>query len=94
MKWAPKLIRSHLQEYPNNLNISSLNNHCGLALAFESVLQATMTNSGTVATLNNKRYNSPNTNDTSQFVSVLCLRSKYAGEISGLLSVLNDEEKQ
>ncbi|XP_055694049.1 phosphatidylinositol 4-kinase alpha [Lutzomyia longipalpis] len=95
MKWAPKLIRSHLQEYPNHLNISSLSNHCGLALAFESVLQTTIANSpgNTAVAVNNKRYNNPSTNDTSQFVSVLCLRSKYAGEISGLLSVLNDEEK-
>jgi phosphatidylinositol 4-kinase len=32
--------------------------------------------------------------DTSRFVWVLCLRSKYAGEISGLLSVLDDETKK
>jgi phosphatidylinositol 4-kinase len=32
--------------------------------------------------------------DTSRFMSVLCLRSKYAGEISGLLSVLDDETKK
>lgn len=32
--------------------------------------------------------------DTPRFVLVLCLRSKYAGEISGLLSVLPDEEKR
>lgn len=85
MKWAPKSTRSHLQEYPNNVPAPALNNHSGLALAFDSILHTS------VGTLKKPTCVG---SDTSRFVSVLCLRSKYAGEISGLLSVLEDNEKR
>lgn len=84
MKWAPKSTRSHLQEYPNNVPVPSLNNHSGLALAFDSILHTTSST---------KKPNCCN-GTTSRFVSVLVMRSKYAGEISGLLSVLEDEDKR
>lgn len=87
MKWAPRSTRSHLQEYPNQVPISVLAEHSGLALAFDSVLHSWVAN----ATISGKKLP---TSDTSRFISVLCLRSKYAGEISGLLSVLDDEEKK
>lgn len=85
MKWAPKSTRSHLQEYPNNVMAPALSSHSGLALAFDSILHTTM-----MATKKPSAISS----DTSRFVSVLCLRSKYAGEISGLLSVLEDDDKR
>lgn len=87
MKWAPRSTRSHLQEYPNQVPIGNLAEHSGLSLAFDSVLHSWVTNS---TKSNRKLQNS----GTSRFVSVLCLRSKYAGEISGLLSVLNNEDKK
>lgn len=93
MKWAPKSTKSHLQEYPNQLSPSTLSNHSGLALAFDAVLQSSapsLTNA--LLPMSNKRPQCVNS-DTPRFVSVLCLRSKYAGEISGLLSVLDDDEK-
>lgn len=90
MKWAPRSTRSHLQEYPNQVPTSSLTQHSGLALAFDSILHSWITNA-TVMT-SSKRPHCLNS-DTSRFVSVLCLRSKYAGEISGLLSVLEDDDK-
>uniref|UniRef100_W4VRQ0 Phosphatidylinositol 4-kinase alpha n=1 Tax=Corethrella appendiculata TaxID=1370023 RepID=W4VRQ0_9DIPT len=91
MKWAPRSTRSHLQEYPNQLPTSSLTHHSGLSLAFDSVLHSWITNA-TIIT-NQKRPHCINS-DTSKFVSVLCLRSKYAGEVSGFLSVLDDEDKK
>ncbi|XP_041781810.1 phosphatidylinositol 4-kinase alpha isoform X2 [Anopheles merus] len=91
MKWAPKSTRSHLQEYPNQVPSTSLSNHSGLALAVDSILHTWVANA-TIPTAT-KRPHCVNS-DTSKFVSVLCLRSKYAGEISGLLSVLEDEEKK
>ncbi|XP_055594149.1 phosphatidylinositol 4-kinase alpha isoform X1 [Uranotaenia lowii] len=91
MKWAPKFTRSHLQEYPNQVPTTTLSNHSGLALAVDSILHTWVTNASLQST--SKRPHCVNS-DTSKFVSVLCLRSKYAGEISGLLSVLEDEEKQ
>ncbi|XP_001658919.2 phosphatidylinositol 4-kinase alpha isoform X6 [Aedes aegypti] len=91
MKWAPKSTRSHLQEYPNQVPTTTLSNHSGLALAVDSILHTWVTNASIQST--SKRPHCVNS-DTSKFVSVLCLRSKYAGEISGLLSVLEDEEKK
>ncbi|XP_062554225.1 phosphatidylinositol 4-kinase alpha isoform X2 [Armigeres subalbatus] len=91
MKWAPKSTRSHLQEYPNQVPTTSLSNHSGLALAVDSILHTWVTNASIQCA--SKRPHCVNS-DTSKFVSVLCLRSKYAGEISGLLSVLEDQEKK
>lgn len=93
MKWAPRSTRSHLQEYPNQLPTSSLVHHSGLALAFDSVLHNFNNQSQSSLPSTLKRPHCINS-DTSRFVSVLCLRSKYAGEISGLLSVLDDDEKK
>nr|XP_029724207.1 phosphatidylinositol 4-kinase alpha isoform X3 [Aedes albopictus] len=91
MKWAPKSTRSHLQEYPNQVPTTTLSNHSGLALAVDSILHTWVATASIQST--SKRPHCVNS-DTSKFVSVLCLRSKYAGEISGLLSVLEDEEKK
>ncbi|CAD7087007.1 unnamed protein product [Hermetia illucens] len=92
MKWAPRSTRSHLQEYPNQIPVPSLAHHSGLALAFDSVVN-TNTFLPNALPSSNKRPNCVKS-DTPRFVSVLCLRSKYAGEITGLLSVLNDDEKK
>lgn len=79
MKWAPNSTKSILQEYPNQIAFNILLNHSGLALAFDSVLHL-HENASTVKSQGN-------TNDIARFVSALCLRSRYAGEIAGLLSV-------
>jgi len=88
MKWAPRSTRSHLQEYPNQIPTPVLAHHSGLALAFDSVVSSSALHTGTTS----KRPSCVNS-DTPRFVSVLCLRSKYAGEISGLLSVLSEKDK-
>ncbi|XP_017062942.1 phosphatidylinositol 4-kinase alpha isoform X1 [Drosophila eugracilis] len=88
MKWAPRSTRSHLQEYPNQIPTPVLAHHSGLALAFDSVVSSSALHTGTMS----KRPSCVNS-DTPRFVSVLCLRSKYAGEISGLLSVLSEKDK-
>lgn len=95
MKWAPRSTRSHLQEYPNQVPTPALSHHSGLALAFDAVLNccAQSLNGSALAPVGNKRPQCV-TSDTPRFVSVLCLRSKYVGEISGLLSVLDEEEKK
>lgn len=94
MKWAPKSTKSHLQEYPNQLPTSSLAHHSGLALAFDAVLQSCAPAlASALLPVASKRPHCINS-DTPRFVSVLCLRSKYAGEVSGLLSVLDDDDKK
>lgn len=94
MKWAPKSTKSHLQEYPNQVPTPALSHHSGLALAFDAVLNACAPSlTSALLPVASKRPQCVNS-DTPRFVSVLCLRSKYAGEISGLLSVLEDNEKK
>lgn len=94
MKWAPKSTRSHLQEYPNQVPPTTLAHHSGLALAFDAVLQSCPISMATsLAPIINKRPQCV-TSDTPRFISVLCLRSTYAGEISGLLSVLAEDDKK
>ncbi|KAH8303925.1 hypothetical protein KR044_012424, partial [Drosophila immigrans] len=92
MKWAPRSTRSHLQEYPNQIPTPVLAHHSGLALAFDSVVNSGTLHPGNTLSNLSKRPSCVNS-DTPRFVSVLCLRSKYAGEISGLLSVLSEQDK-
>nr|CAD7405817.1 unnamed protein product [Timema poppensis] len=87
MKWAPHATRSHLQDYLNQIPSSGLWHHSGLALAMESVLQYTGLNiqsSPLSSSMLNKRPRCVKS-DSSRFVSSLSLRSRYAGEIGGLL---------
>lgn len=94
MKWAPKSTKSHLQEYPNQLPTSTLSRHSGLAMAFDAALQiCTPSHASALLPIAAKRPQCVNS-DTPRFVSVLCLRSKYAGEISGLLHALEDDGKK
>ncbi|BFG00115.1 phosphatidylinositol 4-kinase alpha [Drosophila madeirensis] len=92
MKWAPRSTRSHLQEYPNQIPTPVLAHHSGLALAIDSVVNSSYLHPGNALGTLSKRPSCVNS-DTPRFVSVLCLRSKYAGEISGLLSVLSEQDK-
>lgn len=92
MKWAPRSTRSHLQEYPNQIPTPVLAHHSGLALAFDSVVNSATLNPGNTLSTLSKRPSCVNS-DTPRFVSVLCLRSQYAGQISGMLSVLGEQEK-
>jgi phosphatidylinositol 4-kinase len=62
------------------------------ALAFDSVIRSWLTDSVSLGA--NKPKLSYSSRGTSKFVSILCLRSKYTGEISGLLSVLDDDGKK
>lgn len=94
MKWAPKSTKSHLQEYPNQLPTPVLTRHSGLAMAFDAALQSCNPSLASAQLpVASKRPQCVNS-DTPRFVSTICLRSRYAGEISGLLSVLDDDEKK
>ncbi|KAK7873127.1 hypothetical protein R5R35_006354 [Gryllus longicercus] len=87
MKWAPHATRSHLQDYLNQIPSSGMWHHSGLALATESVLQYTGLNLQSAplsASMLDKRPNCVKS-DSSRFVSSLTLRSRYAGEVSGML---------
>jgi phosphatidylinositol 4-kinase A len=81
MKWAPNYTRSHLQQY------QSQNTNEFSSMAFDSVVKSWLQESVSQKT------SLITSKGTSKFVSVLCSRSKYTGEIAGLLSVMDDDEK-
>ncbi|XP_046360282.2 phosphatidylinositol 4-kinase alpha-like isoform X1 [Haliotis rufescens] len=97
MKWAPNATRSHLIEYLLQQDNSSegLFQHSGLALATESVLNYAGYNQNAAplgtATLD-RRPTCVNT-DSSNFMANLSLRSRYLGEVSGMLSISESEEE-
>lgn len=97
MRWAPQATRSHLQEYPSRQPTPALalGPHCGLALAVDAVLSSCDVVDGATARLPTQCAATSSANETPRFVSVLCLRSKYTGEISGLLALtaMDDETR-
>lgn len=80
MKWAPNYTRSHLQQYQSK-NSSEFS-----SLAFDSVVKSWLHESVSQKTTITSK-------GTSKFVSVLCARSKYTGEIAGLLSIMEEHDK-
>lgn len=91
MTWEPHWTRSHIHEYLNQIP-SSISNHSGLALAMDSVMNYGPNNvkntSLSTATLD-KRPKCAKT-DSSRFATVLNLRAKYSGELTGLLAVYSE----
>lgn len=93
MKWAPKVTRSHLEEYLSCSSAKAVfTQHSGVSLALESVLR--------FAGLNNYSAPLPSTtldkwpscvkNNSSEFVCAIGLRSRFGGEITGLLQGADD----
>ncbi|XP_046385278.1 phosphatidylinositol 4-kinase alpha isoform X2 [Ischnura elegans] len=89
MKWAPHATRSHLQDYLNQIPRSGSWHHSGLSLATETVFHYLGLNPYSsplsVNTLNKR----PTcvTSDSSEFVSSLVMRSRYLGEVAGMLAM-------
>lgn len=87
-EWAPHQTHSHLQDYLNRIPSSGMWHHAGLALAAESILKYrdlnTQSNSLGTGTLTKR----PRcvTTDSARVISSLSLRSRYAGEVAGLLT--------
>ncbi|KAF5285106.1 hypothetical protein FQA39_LY16795 [Lamprigera yunnana] len=96
MKWAPQWTRSYIEEYLNQIPWSGMWHHSGLALGIESVLQYTSLNTTNVALNANTLERRPNCvkSDASKFASAMNLRSKYSGEISGMLHVLGNQARK
>ncbi|KAK5638099.1 hypothetical protein RI129_012394 [Pyrocoelia pectoralis] len=95
MNWAPQWTPSYIEEYLNQIPWSGMWHHAGLALGIESVLQHKSLNA-TSAVLNvNILERRPNCvkSDASKFASAINLRSKYNGEVAGMLYVLGPESR-
>uniref|UniRef100_A0A8D8UEF4 1-phosphatidylinositol 4-kinase n=1 Tax=Cacopsylla melanoneura TaxID=428564 RepID=A0A8D8UEF4_9HEMI len=89
MKWAPQATRSHLQAYQTHTQDSGhWHHHSGLALATESVLQAKGLNlqSAPLSTSTLERRPHCVKSDASRFVSTLSVRSRFSGQVAGMLA--------
>ncbi|KAK4878018.1 hypothetical protein RN001_010524 [Aquatica leii] len=95
MKWAPQWTRSYIQEYLNQIPWSGMWHHSGLALGIESVLQYSSLNAINAALNSNTLERRPNCvkSDASKFASAMNLRSKYNGEVGGMLHVLGSQAR-
>ncbi|XP_034943088.1 phosphatidylinositol 4-kinase alpha [Chelonus insularis] len=93
MKWAPHAVRSHLQEYINQIPSSGMWHHTGLALATDSVLEfidLATPNSGSMNT-NSLDKRREHKGASSWLLSMMSRRSWYAGEVTGMLALARAE---
>ncbi|KAK3796327.1 hypothetical protein RRG08_021349 [Elysia crispata] len=96
MKWAPNTVRSHLIEYVLKMDLEAqkLLQHSGLAMATESVLSFAGYR-GTVATTGtsslDRRPRCVNS-ESSNFMANLSIRSRYLGEVNGMLDISDNPE--
>ncbi|XP_071946499.1 phosphatidylinositol 4-kinase alpha-like isoform X2 [Antedon mediterranea] len=89
VKWAPSITRSLLQQYQMTLeNSDGLSQHSGLELATESALQFAGPNVSSSTFSPEKRINTKT--DSSNFVSTMSLRSRFAGEVAGMKAIYSD----
>jgi len=94
MKWAPDTMKSHMKEYINNKGMEGSSTHSGLALATECVLSFASLNSISDSLPVTYLATRPSCvkNDTSRFFSSLSQRKEYAGKVSGMLDLANDDD--
>ncbi|GFO06729.1 phosphatidylinositol 4-kinase alpha-like, partial [Plakobranchus ocellatus] len=97
MKWAPNTVRSHLTEYVLKMDqeAQKLLQHSGLAMATESVLsfagyKGTLATASGTASLD-RRPTCVNS-ESSTFMANLSIRSRYLGEVNGMLDISENIE--
>ncbi|XP_055863268.1 phosphatidylinositol 4-kinase alpha-like isoform X4 [Biomphalaria glabrata] len=95
MKWAPNAVRSHLIEYVLQMDMEAkgLLQHSGLAMATETVLNYAGYKGGvnTMSGANSlDRRPSCVHSESSNFMANLSIRSRYLGEVNGMLDVCDD----
>ncbi|XP_060518279.1 phosphatidylinositol 4-kinase alpha [Cylas formicarius] len=94
MRWAATWTRSHIQEYINQIPSSGMWQHAGLSLALESILQfgpLNLFNAPLSTTTLVKRPKCVKS-DSSKTISTSAMRSKYTGEVIGMLSVFDSAD--
>ena len=98
VKWAPDITRSHLQEYLSNNKHSlfGMSQHSGLALAVESVVLFAKLNSisSSLSTTTLEKWPSCVKNDCSEFITSMSLRSRFFGEVEGMLNINSQSNHQ
>ncbi|KAB7502620.1 Phosphatidylinositol 4-kinase alpha [Armadillidium nasatum] len=94
MKWAPSATRSHLQNYQMGLDKREFSSHSGLALATESLLSYAGISGPSIPFLQNiGKHIKISSELTASFMKSLSMRTRYLGEINGMLYMINSEEQ-
>ncbi|KAH1001445.1 hypothetical protein HUJ04_005466 [Dendroctonus ponderosae] len=96
MRWAPQWTRSYIQEYINQIPTSDMWHHAGLAMALDSILHNGPLNaysSHLSASTLEKRPQCVKT-DSSKIISTSAMRSKYMGEVNGMLKIFGNDRKE
>ncbi|KAL3270935.1 hypothetical protein HHI36_021440 [Cryptolaemus montrouzieri] len=95
IKWAPQWTRSHIQEYINQIIQSDVWPHTGLSMALESLLQYGPLNLYSLPLSVNTLEKRPKCvkSDSSKLMLTCSLRSKYIGEVHGMLTVYSSHPR-
>ncbi|CAG9769001.1 unnamed protein product [Ceutorhynchus assimilis] len=94
MRWAPQWTRSHIQEYINQIPTSGMWHHTGLSMALESILQFGPLNlySAPLSISTLEKRPKCVKNDSSKIISTSAMRSKYIGEVIGMLTIYGEDQ--
>lgn len=90
VKWAPNATRSHLENYlASHENTLGMQQHSGLSLAIESIIQCAGSNSlsSPLSASTLERWPSCVKNNCSETIASMNVRAHYTGEVSGMLSM-------
>ncbi|XP_078675528.1 phosphatidylinositol 4-kinase alpha-like isoform X1 [Branchiostoma floridae x Branchiostoma belcheri] len=95
LKWAPAATKSHLEEYLRKIEntCDGLTKHAGMALAAESILQYAGNTKDVSTSKLDKRPKCVN-KDHSSFVASTSMRSCFMGEVQGMLSLCQGDERR
>ncbi|XP_066260677.1 phosphatidylinositol 4-kinase alpha isoform X2 [Euwallacea similis] len=95
MRWAPQWTRSHIQEYINQIPTSGMWHHTGLSMALESILQFGPLNlySAPLSVSTLEKRPKCVKSDSSKIISTSAMRSKYIGEVIGMLTIYGEDRK-
>ncbi|KAF7274503.1 hypothetical protein GWI33_012847 [Rhynchophorus ferrugineus] len=96
MRWAPQWTRSHIQEYINQIPTSGNWHHTGLSMALESILQYGPLNlcSAPLSISTLEKRPKCVKSDSSKIMSSSSMRSKYIGEVIGMLKIYGNDRKE
>ena len=97
VKWAPDATRSHLEDYLSSHQNARLGliQHSGLSLAIDSSTQCSGSNTHASALSSSTLDRWPNCvkNNSSELVASISLRSHFIGEVTGMLSLRSQFQK-
>ncbi|KAJ8960815.1 hypothetical protein NQ318_020111 [Aromia moschata] len=95
MVWEPHWTRTHILEYINQIPTSGMCYHAGLSMAVESVLQwgpLNMDSAPLSAAMLDRRPKCVKS-DSSKILTTASTRSKYIGQVMGMLSMCESDNK-